>query len=225
MRHFIIAILMLLYGFALIGQNRVVNGYVTTLGNLHVANLKVSARNAGSAVSTDSTGFFFIVTNERDVLEFSSDVFKKRRVRINNRLPDTLMVAIEFVDSPENRQIAVGYGYMNEKDIINSISQMDRKRNDFCQYSNVFDLIRGRFPGVQVVGGGREPEVIIRGISSINLSSCALYVLDGVVVNAIGHISPCQISSISVLKDSSASMYGSRGANGVVVIETIKGPQ
>ncbi|ASB48055.1 TonB-dependent receptor plug domain-containing protein [Alkalitalea saponilacus] len=199
---------------------RVVQGYVLTLDDFTVSNIEIRAKNSGAAVQSDSAGHFVIVTEERDVLTFSGKVFDRERVRINRRTPDTLEVNIKFKNTPENRQLAVGYGYMNERDITFAASQIDHKREDFCMYSDVFELIKGRFPGVQVLSGGREPEVIIRGMSSVVTSNCALYVVDGVVVNSIGHISPCQISKISVLRDSSASIYGSRGANGVVLIET-----
>jgi TonB-dependent SusC/RagA subfamily outer membrane receptor len=92
---------------------------------------------------------------------------------------------------------------------------------DFSQYSNIYELIKGRFAGVQVVNG----EIIIRGINSINSSSAALIVVDGVPVDgsALNSIPPVQVKSINVIKDGSSAIYGSRGANGVVLIETKRG--
>ncbi|GAO31187.1 TonB-dependent receptor [Geofilum rubicundum JCM 15548] len=210
-----------------LAQTRVVEGFVTTLNDLTVSNLRVTAEKAGSAVMTDSLGRFTIVTNAKDVLRLTSrdNIFKDSKVRINRRTPDTLNIHLTFNNTPENQELVVGYGYVKRSELTQSVSQMENKRNDFCHYSNIFELIKGRLAGVQVVGGGREPEVIIRGISSINSSNAALYVVDGMVVNSISHISPCHVKSISVLKDSSASIYGSRGANGVVLIETKKGGQ
>ena len=86
-------------------------------------------------------------------------------------------------------------------------------------YSDIFDLIRGQFPGVSVA----NDEVIIRGASSINMSSEALYVVDGIITNDISWISPGDVKTIDIIKDSQASFYGSRGANGVVVIELRRG--
>jgi len=85
----------------------------------------------------------------------------------------------------------------------------------------MYELIRGRFAGVQIVSG----EIIIRGVNSINSSSAALIVLDGVPVSSsvLNSIPPVQVKSINILKDGSAAIYGSRGSNGVVLIETKKG--
>ena len=82
--------------------------------------------------------------------------------------------------------------------------------------------IRGRFAGVQVQSNG---DIIIRGINSINLSSGALIIVDGVPVDNsyLETIPPVTVRSINVLKDSSSSIYGARGANGVIVIETKRG--
>jgi TonB-dependent SusC/RagA subfamily outer membrane receptor len=82
----------------------------------------------------------------------------------------------------------------------------------------MYDLIKGRFAGVQVANG----QIIIRGVNSINSSTAALIILDGVPVDgsALNSIPPVQVKSINVIKDGSAAIYGSRGANGVVVIET-----
>lgn len=222
---FILSVLLTTLSQGAMSQTRVIEGYVTTLNDLTVANLRVSAQKSGSAVLTDSMGRFTLVALEKDILLFTSrdKVFDNKKVRINRRTPDTLMVPVKFMNTPENRELAVGYGYVKQNALTNAVSQMENKNNNFCHYSDIFELIKGRMPGVQVVGGGREPEVIIRGISSINASNAALYVVDGLVVNSISHISPCQVKSINVLKDSSASIYGSRGANGVVLIDTLKG--
>ncbi len=217
--------LIFIKSFSASTQTKVVKGYVTTLNDLSVSNMRITAKKAGSAVLTDSLGYFTLVTRDKDILQITSreKVFNAKKVRINRRTPDPLMVQIKFLNTPENREIAVGYGYIKESQLTSAVSQMDGNRENFCHYTDIFELIKGRIPGVQVVNSGREPEVIIRGISSLNASNAALFVLDGMVVNSIAHIRPCEVKRISVLKDSSASMYGSRGSNGVVLIETLKG--
>ena len=82
----------------------------------------------------------------------------------------------------------------------------------------VAEAISGRFAGVNVQGG----EVYIRGINSINGPNAALYVVDGIPTDYIANIDPCQVKNISIIKDGSSAIYGSRGANGVVLI-TLKG--
>ena len=92
---------------------------------------------------------------------------------------------------------------------------------DFSQYRDIYELIQGRFAGVQIIGS----DIVIRGINSINSSSAALIVVDGITVDAatLRSIPPIQVKSINVIKDGSAAIYGSRGANGVVIIETRRG--
>jgi TonB-dependent SusC/RagA subfamily outer membrane receptor len=225
MKAFILNIVALIFigGFSLNSQTRIVQGQVTTLDDLPVANFEVRAKKSGAGISTDSVGKFSIVTKEKDVLLFKGKVFRNERVRINDKTKDSIFVKVEFIPTPENQKRAIGYGYVSEKDLVNSVSHMDSQNDDFCSYSDIFELLRGRFAGVEVRGRGANAEVVIRGIGSINLPSTALYVLDGVTISSIGHIDPCQIASIDVVKDAGSSIYGSRGANGVVIIETKKG--
>lgn len=211
--------------FSLEAQNRVVNGRVFTLDSLPVANFTVVAQKSGAAITTDSLGYFNIVTLNKDVLFFEGKVFRNKKVRVTPKLDDTLVVKVHFKMTEENEKLAIGYGYVSKDNLTSAIGHLDRRQQDFCSYNNVFDLIKGRFPGVQVTAGGGEPIVIIRGVSSLTLSSCALYVVDGMVVGSIGSISPCQIKDIYVIKDSAASIYGSRGANGVILITTKNGEE
>ncbi len=215
--------LFLIGGFSLNSQNRIVEGQVTTLDNLPVANFEVRAKKSGAAITTDSLGKFSIVTKEKDVLLLKGKVFRNERVRINDKIKDSVFVQVQFIPTPENQQRAIGYGYVSEDNLVNSISHMNSKKDDFCSYSDIYELIRGRLPGVEVRGSSSNAEVVIRGTSSISLSSEALYVVDGVTVQSISHISPCHVESIDVIKDAGSSIYGSRGANGVVIIETKKG--
>ncbi|MBE9509632.1 MAG: TonB-dependent receptor plug domain-containing protein, partial [Bacteroidetes bacterium] len=116
------------------------------------------------------------------------------------------------------RELAVGYGYINEEDLIYAASHLEQENNDFCNYANIFDLIKGRFSGVTVSGNN----VYIRGSGSFTGQTQALYILNGVETGSIDWISPCQIKSIDILKDSNAAIYGARGGNGVVIINTNK---
>ena len=89
------------------------------------------------------------------------------------------------------------------------------------KYSDIYDLIRDQVAGAQIKNG----EIIIRGDRSFQGSSAALIVVDGVIWDseALRTLSPIQVKSIDAIKDGSAAVYGSRGANGVILIETIKG--
>lgn len=127
-------------------------------------------------------------------------------------------VFIEPIEEKENTQVVIGYGSVDKEDLTTSVELLNVKedKNAFV-FNNIYDYIRGRVAGVKVTNSN---QIIIRGISSFNLSNEALLVVDGNVVGSIEHISPIEVDNISVLKGSSASIYGTRGANGVIEITT-----
>jgi TonB-dependent SusC/RagA subfamily outer membrane receptor len=121
-------------------------------------------------------------------------------------------------NNPEEDQVNIGYGTVSKKDLTNSASTIDTRQSKYASYTDIYEMIKGEFPGVQVTGHS----ILIRGISSINSGTEPLFVVDGSVVNSIDQISPREVRSISVLKGSESAIYGSRGANGVILIELIK---
>jgi TonB-dependent SusC/RagA subfamily outer membrane receptor len=116
--------------------------------------------------------------------------------------------------------MAVGYGQISKEDLTYGISNLENENNEFCSYSNIYELIRGQLSGVTVSGS----EVYVRGgLNSFDPgATMALYVIDGHPSRDLDCIQPCQVKSINVLKDSNAAIYGTRGGNGVILIETVK---
>ena len=127
-------------------------------------------------------------------------------------------VFIETIEEQKDTKVVIGYGSANKETLATNVTGLNVKddKNAFV-FNNIYDYLRGRVAGVKVTNSN---EIIIRGISSFNLSNKALLVVDGVVVSSIDHISPIDVDNISVLKGASASIYGSRGANGVIEITT-----
>jgi TonB-dependent SusC/RagA subfamily outer membrane receptor len=214
MKHIIAVITGMLLAAGAVGQTRVVRGKLTTFNTYPVQNVEVQAKKAGTSALSDSTGQFSIVCMEEDVIRIRPKAFKQVSVKVG---PDTdsLLVNLIFINTKKNREIAVGYGYMDEDDLSYAVSNLQQENNEYCNYSNIYELIRGRFAGVEVENG----QVIIRGNRSFYGPNEALYVVDGIIVNSIDWISPCDVKSINILKDSAAAAYGSRGANGVVIID------
>ena len=200
-----------------LAQNKVVYGKLTTFNTYPVQNVEVTAKKAKTTVMSDSLGQFSIVCFENDIIRIRPKTFKpvNKKVRPDT---DSLFINLLFIDSKSNRELAVGYGYINEEDLIYAASHLEQENNDFCNYANIFDLIKGRFSGVTVSGSN----VYIRGSGSFTGQIRALYILNGIETSTIDWISPCQIKSIDILKDSNAAIYGSRGGNGVVIINTNK---
>jgi TonB-dependent SusC/RagA subfamily outer membrane receptor len=199
-----------------------VHGRLTAFRNLAVYNLEVKSKKAKNVTLTDSTGWFQLQCERKDVILIRSKVFEPVSYRLNERT-DTIELNLIFIDTENNRQVATGFGYLKEDELGFAMNHLRHQNNDFCNYSNVFELIEGRFPGVQVDYNGNRGSIIIRGRGSFGLNSSALTVVDGVITGDIGHISPCDISSIDIIKDGMSAMYGSEGGNGVVIIETIHG--
>ena len=117
----------------------------------------------------------------------------------------------------EDEEVNVGYGSMKRKDITSSVSSLQVNEKEVTTYTNMYDYLRGRVSGVQVTSDNR---ILIRGINSINLSTDPLIILDGAEITDLSVINPNDVESVTVLKDGSASIYGVRGANGVIIITT-----
>jgi TonB-dependent SusC/RagA subfamily outer membrane receptor len=200
-------------------QEHVVYGKITAYNQYPIQNVEVLSKKSKSAVKTDSLGMFSIVCSEKDVVKINTKVFKTVSRKINKDT-DSLFINLIFIDTQANREIATGYGYISEADLTFAASHLEQENNDFCSYSSVYDLLQGRFSGVAVSGN----VVYVRGgTNSLNLSSEALYVVDGTVSGTIAWLNPCDIVSVDVLKDGATAIYGARGANGVVVFETKNG--
>lgn len=127
-------------------------------------------------------------------------------------------------DSEE--KVNVGYGTMDRKDLTYSVDQVDISEREISSYNNIWDYLRTRLPGVEIgpAEAGQMPSITIRGKSSINSPTEPLIMVDGVETPDISFLSPGEVASVSVLKDGSAAIYGSRGGNGVILITT-KGAQ
>jgi len=214
----IIAAIFCLQGLSL-AQMRTVHGRLMVFNAYPVRNLEATARKAGTTVRTDSAGWFSIECQRKDVIHVRSDVFRDVSFRISGST-DTLMHNLVFLDEGENRDIAVGLGYIRGEDLAFAVNYLDHQNNDFCNYENVFELLEGRFPGVRVEYHGSRGAIYIRGSRSAGSSAAALTVVDGIIQGGIGWIHPCDIKSVNIIKDGMTALYGANGANGVVVIET-----
>lgn len=201
-------------------QERVIHGIVTTFDSIPLIDAQVKVVSSKQTVFTDTLGRFSVSTNSKDKLRVSAAGFFNQRVKLDEKIK-LAAINLKLKPGEKNREYAIGYGHVSDRDKLNALASLTSSDMDFSQYSSIYDLIKGRFAGVQVVNG----EVIIRGINSINISSAALIIVDGVQVDgsALSSIPPIQVKSINVMKDGSSAIYGSRGANGVVLIETKRG--
>jgi len=203
-----------------IAQDRIVTGRVFMLDSIPLINVNIKVQSTKDVFKSDTTGRFSVRANSEDKIFFSAKGFFSEKVKLDNKIK-TIVVNLKLKSGVKNREYAVGYGYVSDKNKLNAISSLNNKEQDFSMYTDLKELIRGRFAGVHIENG----EVIVRGIQSINCTNAALIVIDGQIFdsNILNTFSPSDIKSINIIKDGGAAIYGSRGANGVVIIETKTG--
>ena len=120
--------------------------------------------------------------------------------------------------SAKDRQVNIGYGEADSRDLTYSVSSVKSEDNAF--YANMYDFLRGKVAGVQI---GPDNAIYIRGKGTFNSSSEPLILVDGVEISDLSTINPQDVYSVDVLKDASSAIYGIKGANGVILITTKKG--
>ncbi len=220
MRTIALIALCLLISIPSFTQTRVVKGKLTTFNKYPVQNVEVASKKAKSTVMSDSLGEFTIVCMEKDVIMIKAKVFQALNKRVGAD-DDFISANLIFRDTPKNRKIATGMGYVSPEQLTFALAHMADENNDFCNYSSVFSLLKGKFPGVTIKTNSMGSDgVFVRGDKSILGDNEAIYVVDGVRVSDISFVNPCEMATIDILKDGGAALYGSQAANGVVVIET-----
>ena len=120
----------------------------------------------------------------------------------------------------EDDSVYVGYGHVKRKSLTTAVSKVEVDELQMRGYTSIGEYLKGRVPGLMVMKQGYGYKYQIRGISSINSPTDPLFIVDGMEVNSIDDINPSDVERVEVLKDASASIYGNRGACGVIVITT-----
>jgi len=218
----ILSIFLILFALSLLSsaQDKVIHGRVFTFDSIPLVQANVEVKSNKQVVKTDSLGNFSVSCNSEDVLKVSAKGFTTEKVKLDPKIKIAI-INLKLKPGTKNREYAIGYGHVKDADKLNAVSNLNNDDVDFSTYSNIYELIQGRFAGVQIVNG----DIVIRGVNSINSGTAALIILDGMQINSstLASIPPVQVKSINIIKDGSAAIYGSRGANGVVLIETKKG--
>lgn len=142
---------------------------------------------------------------------------RKELRRQEKALKDSLMMQMKGSDS-----INVGYGYVKKRDLSSSVSRIDAPKKSPVVYTSIADYISGQVPGVIVQKTGNSVKYLIRGLSTNSDHTGPLLMVDGVEVENFDSIIPENVESVEFIKDGSASIYGMRGSNGVIMITTKK---
>lgn len=120
----------------------------------------------------------------------------------------------------EEDSVNIGYGYVKNKNLTASVSKVSMDNVHTSSYSHIGEYLAGRVPGLIVHKTGSGYKYTVRGATSIYASTDPLFIVDGTEVMDIDYLNPSDVESVEVLKDSSASIYGTRGACGVILITT-----
>jgi TonB-dependent SusC/RagA subfamily outer membrane receptor len=218
MKYYLIIFTALLVSFAADAQTRVVNGRLTAYNSFPVMNVEVSSKKAKSTTISDSLGHFSIVCQDKDVIMIKPKAFSPVNKKVSGET-DSLIINLVFIDTKKNRELAVNSGYITETNLNYAVSNLAEENNDFCKYTDIYALLRAEAgSGITVSDNG---QIVVRGgNNSFSGASQALIIVDGQQTSNIDWIRPCIVKSINILKDSEATIYGTRGGNGVVVITT-----
>lgn len=122
----------------------------------------------------------------------------------------------------EEETVNVGYGAVKRKNLTNAVSKVDIEQNEIGVYTHIGEYLAGRVPGLVVRRTGNGYSYNIRGSTSIYGSTEPLFIVDGMEVMDIDYLNPRDVKNVEVLKDGSASIYGTKGACGVIIITTHK---
>lgn len=214
MRTLILLLLAFSFFTANAQETKIITGTVTVLNDLPISGITVRAKKSLTATNTDSLGRYTIACKPKDCLVFQSQAFRTSQRTIRKSTPNTIDVKLTFEPTPENVEMAIGYGYLPSQYRTQAIEYIERGKN-YCNYTDIYELIRANFNGINIRPDGC---IIVRGPNSVYGSNCAVYVVDGRTVEEIDYISTCDVKEISLLKDGSAAIYGCQGANGVFLI-------
>ena len=216
-----------------VGEKLVVTGLVKDKGGMPLPGVTILLKGTQLGGVTDADGNFRLTLpgNTEHVLIFSFVGMKTREIKVNDAKPLTVVMEEDAREMDE--VVVVAYGTQLKRNVTGSIASVDDFKPQESQVGNVITGLQGRVSGLWVrkLSGdaGANPEFVIRGHQSSNLSVQPLIVIDGMIVDGtsnfnLNNIAPQDIESIEVLKDAASSaMYGSRGAMGVILITTKKG--
>jgi hypothetical protein len=204
-------------------KKNIISGYVTDVNGQPVAGAMILLDRQQTDIVTNRKGFFKVrITPDTRMIGAYSDVKGSAETPAEGGQEINIVLYGSFAIqgfipaiAEEEEMVNIGYGKVRKNDLTTPTGQIDAKGHKYDSYTSIYDMIRGEVPGVQVVG----KQVVIRGMSSLNSSNDPLLVVDGMPVSSIDDISPRQVKTISVLKGSDASIYGSRAAGGVILID------
>ncbi|MBK5208229.1 MAG: TonB-dependent receptor [Flavobacteriaceae bacterium] len=206
-------------------QNTVTGTIKSSNDSQEIPGVSVMVKGTTFGVATNFDGNYSIKVPKDGVLVYSYMGFKSQEISVNNRVVIDVFLDVDV--AALNEVVVVGYGSQRKSDLTGAISTVNMEDVQKRQVSTIDQALQGQMAGVDVTVDSGTPGgsvmVRVRGVGTLN-SASPLYVVDGMAVEDIGYLNTSDVKNIQVLKDaSSTAIYGSRGANGVVIISTKSG--
>lgn len=208
----------------------IIKGKITDVMDEPLVGVTIRVKNGNEGATTDMDGNYSIQLKDKNsVLQFSYIGYKQKEVRTKDKA--VINVLMEEDSQMLNEVVAIGYGVMRKKDLTGAVARLGGKDINNIPTVRLDQALTGKVSGVHVTNTSGEPgaatNILIRGGNSISASNQPLYVVDGFIgAGDLNLIDPNDIESIEILKDAAAtSIYGARGANGVVIITTKRGTE
>ena len=231
MRRILTFIILLIIAVPVTGQDLEVKGKVLDENGEAMPGVGIIVKSKpGKGAVSDINGAYSITVDGRDTLEFSFLGYMTAEEPVRNRA--RIDVALEPQSTMLDQTVVIGYGTSKKMDLTGAVAVVEMDDIKDTPVTSVAESLQGRIAGVDIVSGtgeaGEGTSIQIRGARSIAAGNEPLIVVDGVVdaVSDLNAINPSDIVSISVLKDvSSTAIYGSRGANGVIIVTTDQKPK
>ena len=223
-RSFLLIVAALLISSAAFAQQTKVTGKVVDEQNEPVVGATVQVEGTTNGTATNVDGQFTLEVNSGTRLRFSYVGFKTLTIKAANGMKVTMQEDANTL----NEVVTIGYGSVKRKDVTTAVSSVSTKDLEKRPIVSALQGMQGMAAGLQISQAngqpGASPTIRVRGTTSLNGSNSPLYVVDGVPVDNVDYLSSDDIDNIQILKDaSSAAIYGSRAANGVVIINTKQG--
>ena len=207
-------------------QQQIVEGIVKDVTGQFLINVTVTEKGTINSTITDETGRFQLqVSKNPTELVFTYMGFQRNEIKVDSK--NNVVVEMKPLITEMDEVVVVGYGTQRRSDLTGSVSSIKSEQLNRAPIGQLSNSLQGLASGLEIVSGGgspaEEPSIQIRGTGSIN-SSNPLIVIDGVPSGKLSDINPNDIEQIEVLKDaSSAAIYGTRAANGVILVTTKRG--
>ena len=220
-------LLFLLFSITSIAQNITIKGRVLKEDGTPVSGASVTIKGTGNGTASNDQGEFQLSAPGNATLVISSVDFVTQEIKVNNRT--SVDVKLVSAEKSLGEVIVVGYGTQRKEAVTGSVASISGNKMREVPAPNISQALQGRLAGVEMSQTSTRPGAImqirIRGARSLSADNNPLIVLDGIpFLGSLGDINPNDIKSVEVLKDASATaIYGSRGANGVILITTDKG--